>query len=248
MKTESIIFDVDGTLLDSEKIYMGAWRKTAAEFGYPLPEQALLETRAINTVAAKKIFLKYCGDTFPYDEMIPRKRILTEEMFAASDPETLKIFLSRNDKPITVLAPYNAFTKLAEFGGPHNYVLLMPHSVWSESGITFYAVSAEHSDRTAAGYILDDGQQTFYVSGDTLYNFDVIDDVLDLCEDGVDYAFIPINGVGNNMNIIDASDFAEEIGAKCAVPIHYGLFDDINPKDFDFESKLILEPYVKRKL
>ena len=88
---QTIIFDVDGTLLDSEKIYMGAWRKTAAEFGYPLPEQALLETRAINTVAAKKIFLKYCGDTFPYDEMIPRKRILTEEMFAASDPETLKM-------------------------------------------------------------------------------------------------------------------------------------------------------------
>lgn len=174
--------------------------------------------------------------------------VITHDHLDHLDPDTLRVFLSRTEKPITVLAPHNAFLKLLEFGGPHNYVLLAPHSVWSEGGITFYAVSAEHSDRTAAGYILDDGKQTFYVSGDTLYNFDVIDDVLDLCEDGVDYAFIPVNGVGNNMNITDASDFAEEIGAKCAVPLHYGLFDDINPKDFDFENKLILEPYVKRRL
>ena len=181
-------------------------------------------------------------------DISPDVIIITHDHLDHLDPETLKVFLSRTEKSITVLAPYNAYLKLLEFGGPHNYVLLAPHSVWSEGGITFYAVSAEHSDRTAAGYILDDGKQTFYVSGDTLYNFDVIDDVLDLCEDGVDYALLPINGVGNNMNIIDASDFAEEIGAKCAVPIHYGLFDDINPKDFDFENKLILEPYVKRRL
>ena len=181
-------------------------------------------------------------------DISPDVIIITHDHLDHLDPETLKVFLGRGEKPITVLAPYNAYLKLLEFGGPHNYVLLAPHSVWSEGGITFYAVSAEHSDRTAAGYILDDGEQTFYVSGDTLYNFDVIDDVLDLCEDGVDYAFLPINGVGNNMNIIDASDFAEEIGAKCAVPLHYGLFDDINPKDFDFENKLILEPYTKRRL
>lgn len=174
--------------------------------------------------------------------------IITHDHLDHLDPETLKRFLGREDKPITVLAPYNAYCKLLEFGGIHNYVMLNPHSVWSEGGIVFYAVSAEHSDRTAAGFILDDGKQTYYISGDTLYNFEVIDDVLDLCEDGVDYAFLPINGVGNNMNITDASDFAEEIGAKCAVPLHYGLFDDINPKDFDFDKKLILEPYVRRKL
>ncbi len=174
--------------------------------------------------------------------------IITHEHLDHLDPETLSKFLSNAEKPITVLASYNAYTKLLELGGPHNYVLLAPHSVWSEKGVTFYAVSAEHSDRCAAGYIIDDGKRTYYVSGDTLYNYDVIDDVLDLCEDGVDYAFLPINGVGNNMNATDASDFAEEIGAKCAVPIHYGLFDEINPKNFDFENKLILEPFVRRKL
>ena len=111
-----------------------------------------------------------------------------------------------------------------------------------------YAVHAEHSDRTAAGFILDDGEKTYYVSGDTLYNYDVIDEVLELVEDGVDYAFVPINGKGNNMNAKDAADFAYEIDAKCAIPLHYGLFDDINPETFDFDDTLILEPYKAKEL
>lgn len=188
----------------------------------------------------------------PVDESIfdlrPNVIIITHEHLDHLDPETLRKFLCREGDPITVLAPYNAYLKLREFGGDHNYVLLSPHSVWSEGGLTFYAVSAEHSDRCAAGYIIDDGQRTYYVSGDTLYNYDVIDDVIELCEDGVDYAFVPINGVGNNMNARDAADFVSEIGAKCAIPLHFGLFDDIDPKEFDFENALILKPYVKRKL
>ena len=188
----------------------------------------------------------------PVDERFfdvdPDVIIITHDHLDHLDPETLEKILSRSTKCITVLAPYNAYKKLLDFGGCHNYVLLAPHSVWSEGGLTFYAVSAEHSDRCAAGYIIDDGERTYYVTGDTLYNYDVIDDVIELCEDGVDYVFLPINGVGNNMNIRDAADFACEIGAKCAVPIHYGLFDDIDPKEFDFDNTLILEPYVKGTL
>ncbi len=189
----------------------------------------------------------------PVDEGVfdiqPDVIIITHDHLDHLDPATLKKFLCRGGKPITVLAPYNAYVKLCEIGDKeHNYVLLNPHSVWSEGGLTFYAVKAEHSDVTAAGYIIDDGKETFYISGDTLYNYDVIDDVIELCEDGVDYAFLPINGVGNNMNAKDAADFAFEIGARCAVPIHFGLFDSIDPKDFDFDNTLILDPYVKTSL
>lgn len=169
--------------------------------------------------------------------------IITHDHMDHLDPETLPRFLGKTDKSILVLAPENAYKKLLDYGGPHNYVLLAPHSVFSFGGITFYSVKAEHSDRTAAGFILDDGNKTYYVSGDTLYNYDVIDDVLSLVETGVDYAFLPINGVGNNMNAKDAADLAYEIGAKIAVPLHYGLFDDLDPKEFDFEDAMILEPY-----
>lgn len=178
-----------------------------------------------------------------YLDTAPDVILITHEHLDHLDPETIEKILSRAKKPITFLAPQNAYKKLAEYGGKHNYVMLNPHSVWSERGITFYAVHAEHSDRTAVGFILDDGEKTYYVSGDTLYNYDVIDEVLELVEDGVDCAFLPINGRGNNMNAKDAADFAYEIGAKRAVPVHYGLFDSIDPAAFDFDDAMILNPF-----
>ena len=188
----------------------------------------------------------------PVDERFfdtdPDVIIITHNHQDHLDPETLEVLLARSTKSITFLAPENAFKRLLEFGGGHNYVLLAPHSVWSQGGVTFYSVKAEHSDRTAAGFILDDGKKTYYTSGDTLYNYDVIDDVLDLVEGGVDYAFVPINGVGNNMNAKDAADFVYEIGAKCAVPLHYGLFDSLDPAEFDFEDSLLLTPYEEKQL
>lgn len=182
-----------------------------------------------------------------YLEIKPDVLIITHEHEDHLNKQTLDRILS-GDKPITVLAPKNAYFALREFGGPHNYVLLNPHSVWTEGGVTFYSVHAEHSDRHAAGFIIDDQEKTYYISGDTLYNYDVIDDVLDLVEDGVDYAFLPINGLGNNMNAHDAADFAYEIGAKQAIPLHYGLFDEVSPDDFDFEDKIVLEAYKEISL
>ena len=192
-----------------------------------------------------------------------KRRLPVDESFFALSPDvilithshpdyldvaTLDRFLGRNDKEITVLAGGSAYEKLASLGYRHNLVLLSPHSVWSEGGVTFYAVKAEHSERDAVGFILDDAEKTYYVSGDTLYNFDVIDDCLDLVEDGVDYAFLPINGRHNNMNAKDAADFAYEIGAKTAIPVHYGLIDSVDPEDFDFDDRLVLTPYEKIEL
>lgn len=185
-------------------------------------------------------------DTFL--EKTPDVILITHDHLDHLDPVTIEKIFHFAKKPITFLAPENAYRRLVSLGGNHNYVMLNPHSVWSEGGITFYAVHAEHSDRTAAGFIMDDGEKTYYVSGDTLYNYDVIDEVLELVEDGVDYAFVPINGKGNNMNAKDAADFAYEIDAKCAIPLHYGLFDDINPETFDFDDTLILEPFKAKEL
>ena len=194
----------------------------------------------INPKKARKI---------PVDESFfdvkPDLILITHDHVDHCNEETLKRFLENSDKTITILASESAYNRLPPLAEDHNLVLLAPHTVWSEGGITFYSVHAEHSDRSAVGFILDDGKKTYYVSGDTLYNYDVIDDVLDLVEDGVDYAFLPINGRGNNMNAKDAADFAYEIGAKNAIPTHYGLIDSIDPESFDFEDRIILNPYEK---
>ena len=178
-----------------------------------------------------------------YFEFSPNVILITHEHEDHLDIETLTRIVENAKSPITFLAPEGSHKKLLSLKGPHNYVMLNAHSVWSERGVTFYAIHAEHSDRYAVGFIIDDGRKTYYVSGDTRYNYDVLDDVLELVEDGVDVAFLPINGRGNNMHAKDAADFAYELSAKSAVPLHYGLFDDINPESFDFEDSIILKPY-----
>ncbi len=152
--------------------------------------------------------------------------------------ERVAALLEKNPETV-VLASRSAYAALADLSDVYNINPLSAHSVWSEKGITFYAVRAECADVNAAGFILDDGNKTYYVSGDTLYNYEVLDDVLELVEDGVDYAFLPINGRGS-MNAKDAADFAYELGAEHAVPLYYGRYAG-NPDDFDFEEgKLVL--------
>lgn len=180
--------------------------------------------------------------------LAPDVILITHDHLDHLDPATLAPILNNAKKPITVIAPRGAYEKAVTLGGNHNYVLLAPGSVWSQSGVTFYSLRAAHSDKYAVGYIIDDGKKTYYVSGDTLYNLDVIDDVLDLAPDGVSYAFLPINGKGCNMHARDAADFAYEISADFAIPVHYGLFDDIDPLTFDFEDRIILEPLVETEL
>ena len=194
-----------------------------------------------------KMVRKYATDE-RYLEITPDVILLTHSHIDHTDMKTLTPILSGAVSPVTVLAAKGAYPLVKCLGGEHNYVLLAPHSVWSVEGVTFYSVKAAHSDDNAVGFIIDDGEKTYYVSGDTVYNFDVIDDVLDLVEGGVDVAILPINGKGCNMNARDAADFAYEIGAKSAIPVHYGLYDDVDPEDFDFDDKIILTPYVKEEI
>ena len=174
--------------------------------------------------------------------------LLTHEHEGHLNMKILSQIAESAEKPVCFLAPANAYNKIEKLGGANNYVMLNRHSVWSEGGVTFYTTCAEHNDRSAVGFIIDDGRKTYYASGDTLYNYDVIDDVLELVEDGVDVAFLPINGKRNNMNAKDAADFAYEIGAKCAVPVHWCRDGGVDPREFDFEDAKILEIGVGEEL
>ena len=67
-------------------------------------------------------------------------------------------------------------------------------------------------------------------------------------ENGVDCAFLPINGKGNNMNMVDAADFAKRTKAEKVVPLHIGLFDNLSADDFKCENKEVPTFYKEIKL
>ena len=83
---KAVIFDVDGTLLDTERIYMQAWKEAAAELGYEITDELLRKTRAINVKDAARIFEEEIGNGFSYEKTrIGRVRI-AEEMIQRESP------------------------------------------------------------------------------------------------------------------------------------------------------------------
>ena len=178
-----------------------------------------------------------------YFDIKPDILILTHNHLDHTDPETLERLFSKHGG-ICILASYNAWQTARKFGGDNNYIMFNRGTVWTEKGIKFEAVYAEHSDDKAVGVIISYGGRKYYITGDTLYNKKVIKDI----NIPIDVVFLPINGVGNNMNMTDAAHFAEEIKAKTAVPIHFGMFDSLNAGNFGFKNRVIPEIYKEIKL
>lgn len=186
-----------------------------------------IEPKNKRRVAVNEEFLKIKPDII----------LLTHSHLDHTDPETLKHYL-KEDSAVCVLASANAWTTVRKFGGNNNYVQFDRHTQWTENGIRFTAVKAQHSDPDAIGIIIEAEGKKYYVTGDTLYNKEIF---ADLPQD-IDYVFLPINGKGNNMNFCDGKEFCEKIGAK-AIPLHCGLFDDLDMNAFEYQNKSVPEFY-----
>ncbi|MBQ5590767.1 MAG: MBL fold metallo-hydrolase [Clostridia bacterium] len=180
----------------------------------------------------------------PVDESLlkinPDVIILTHDHIDHTDEETLIHYLGHEtEKPILVLAGRNAYLKALKFKNYHNYIEFPPHTVWNEFGLEFKSVKAEHSDFEAIGVIITDKDKKYYITGDTLYNEDIFKDI----PEDIYALFLPINGLGNNMNKTDASKFAKKVNAKYTVPFHVGMFDNFTADDFECKNKIIPEIY-----
>ena len=178
----------------------------------------------------------------PIDESIfdirPDVLIFTHSHLDHFDPETVQKILAKHTG-ITVLAPSSVWNQVRQMAPGNNYVLFDRHTRWSEFGLCFEAVKATHSDDYAIGVILTDDRKKYYITGDTLYNTEIFGDL----PKDLDVVFLPVNGVGNNMNMTDAADFFQRTGARIAVPIHTGMFDELDAGEFPVSNKVIPEIY-----
>ena len=175
----------------------------------------------------------------PVDErflkITPDVIVITHNHLDHLDKETLKYYLTDNVSCL-VLAPNGSWQELRKFGGNSNYVLFNNGTVWTENDITFTAVKAEHSDPYAIGVIISAEGKNYYVTGDTLYNEQVFESLPNI---EIEAVFLPVNGVGNNMNMKDAARFARRVNAKHTVPIHYGMFDTITVDGFECDNRVL---------
>lgn len=170
--------------------------------------------------------------------LTPDVLLFTHDHIDHYDPETAPRYLEKEGNMV-VLAPGTCWQKARQFGGGHNYVLFDRGTEWTEGDVRFTAVTAVHSDAQAIGVVIEAEGKCIYVTGDTLYSRKIFGEL----PKNIDAVFLPINGMGNNMNMTDAARFAADCGAKVAVPIHVGMFDSIDPASFPYKDKLVPEIY-----
>ena len=108
-------------------------------------------------------------------------------------------------------------------------------SSWTLGNLRLTAIRAEHSDPYAIGVLLEDDGEVVYVTGDTLYNRYIFPQL----PKHIDRIFLPVNGIGNNMHYADAARFASDSGALLAIPVHWGLMDDLDATDWQYEFKYV---------
>lgn len=186
----------------------------------------------------------------PVDErffdLCPDVMLFTHDHLDHYDPETAPRFFEKAEKAMTVLCPTSVWQKARVHGGSHNYVEFNRHTEWTEGDLRFTAVKATHSDPCAIGVLIEDlsEHKTYYVTGDTLYNSEILADL----PGKIDVIFLPVNGLGNNMNMADGARFVKASGARLAVPFHCGLFDAFDLNNFPVESKIIPKFYKEIEL
>ena len=82
---KAVIFDVDGTLLNTERLYMEAWRLAGAAAGFDVTQDVLLRTRAIPESVGKQIFREALGENFDYAAVRQERVRIAEELIADCD-------------------------------------------------------------------------------------------------------------------------------------------------------------------
>ncbi|CAN5892239.1 HAD family phosphatase [soil metagenome] len=103
MRLEGILFDMDGLLLDSERLYLEASRQAFGEYSFDLQTEAYLECICTPDVQAVEILRAAYGEALPVEQVMARAATLYGERVRA-EPVPLKMgclellnFLQAND-------------------------------------------------------------------------------------------------------------------------------------------------------
>ncbi|MBR7084600.1 MAG: HAD family phosphatase [Oscillospiraceae bacterium] len=79
---QGVIFDMDGLMLDTEKLLAKYWIQAAQEAGFPMQLEHVLGIRSLSAVYAKPKLQNIFGKNFNYEKIRARRRELTAQHLA----------------------------------------------------------------------------------------------------------------------------------------------------------------------
>ncbi len=91
MKIEAVIFDMDGVILDSEKLYIRFWSEAGKACGYPFEKKHALAIRSMARPYATERLRGFFGEDFDYDK-VRNKRIELMNKYVSENGIELKYY------------------------------------------------------------------------------------------------------------------------------------------------------------
>lgn len=76
---KAVIFDLDGTLIDTEKLYRIFWPKALEKFGYEMSDERALYVRSLGKPYSPVQFKEWYGEDFDFDKVRDYRRVIFEE-------------------------------------------------------------------------------------------------------------------------------------------------------------------------
>ena len=96
----AVIFDMDGLLLDTERIAYKAWMQAAKEWGIELPDALYFQVIGRNLTDTERIFKAHFGDSFPFHDVRQLRLNVGEALIAqhglATRPGAVELLVMLN--------------------------------------------------------------------------------------------------------------------------------------------------------
>lgn len=165
--------------------------------------------------------------------------LITHEHIDHCDPHTLPL-LAKASPEARFVGPAPVLAKLRDWG-IDTVRLVRADETWFDLAphVRVKAIPAAHPEierdeagnLVAVGYLIDFAEQKIYLAGDTSARQEIIDTLV--AEGPIHTTFLPVNehnffrsrrGIIGNMSVREAFQFAEEIGVRQVVPMHWDMF------------------------
>ena len=87
-KIELVIFDMDGLILDTEKLYLEFGLEAFSDFGHNITEEAILGTVGLNDESTKAYYTEYLGKPIDFEEVFQE---IDKKLLSASINKEIEI-------------------------------------------------------------------------------------------------------------------------------------------------------------